>query len=142
VTNINRLIIFCTLIFAVINTSCTTHYQVSTNLDKKNFQQYFSAGKVKIYNDEKEIKTQYKFKGAVEGQDCQQKAHHAIPSKINARTDARRKAFSLHANAVVFSGCVELNQEQLSQLNSNDTQQCHAITICYAKSYAMHELIK
>lgn len=117
--------------------SCSTP-NVSTNLDKENFSNYFSAGNVEIYKSEKDINARYQFIGAVEGQDCQIKAHHAVPDEINARTQARRQAFDNQANGIVFSNCALLTQEQLTQLNSsNDAQQCYAIIICYAKAYAI-----
>ena len=118
-------------------TSCSVPY-VSTNLDKSNFSNYFSPSNVKIYKSESDIKTRYQFIDTVEGEDCQSKAHHALPDEINARTQARLNAFSLNANGVVFSKCAVLTQEELSSLNkSNDAQQCHSIIICYAKAYAI-----
>jgi len=121
----------------VLLASCSTQ-NVSTNLDKENFSDYFSAANVEIYQSEKDINASYQFIGAVEGQDCQIKAHHAVPDEINARTQARRQAFGKQANGIVFSNCALLGQEQLAQLNnSNDAQQCHAIVICYAKAYAI-----
>jgi len=117
--------------------SCSTGY-VSTNLDKENFSDYFSASNVEIYSSEKEFNARHQFIGMVEGQDCQVKAHHAVPDEINARTQARRQAFDNKANGIVFSNCALLSQEKLAQLNSsNDAQQCHAIVICYAKAYAI-----
>jgi RcsF protein len=111
---------------------------VSTNLDKKNFSDYFSAGNVEIYKNEKEINARYQFIGSVEGQDCQAKSHHAVPDEITARTQARRQAFDKKANGIVFSQCALISQEQLAQLNNtNDAQQCFAIVICYAKAYAI-----
>lgn len=131
---ITSLIILTT---SILITSCSNRY-VSTNLDQENFEQYFSASKVKIYNSEKDINARYQFIDSVEGQDCQIKPHHAIPDEINARTRARQKAFEKNANGVVFSGCALLTQDQLAQLSkSNDAQQCHAIIICYAKAYAI-----
>jgi len=121
----------------ILMASCSTH-NVSTNLDKQNFSNYFSAANVEIYQSEKDINASYQFIGAVEGQDCQIKAHHAVPDEINARTQARRQAFDKQANGIVFSNCALLPQEQLAQLNnSNDAQRCHAIVICYAKAYAI-----
>jgi len=121
----------------ILMASCSTH-NVSTNLDKQNFSNYFSAANVEIYQSEKDINASYQFIGAVEGQDCQIKAHHAVPDEINARTQARRQAFDKQANGIVFSNCALLAQEQLAQLNnSNDAQRCHAIVICYAKAYAI-----
>ena len=82
----------------------------------------------------------YQFISAVEGQDCQTKPHHALPDEINARTEARRQAFNKKANAVIFTGCAALDQEQLAQLgNSNDAKQCHAIIICYAKAFVVNQ---
>lgn len=118
-------------------TSCSSGY-VSTNLDKQNFSDYFSASNVEIYQSEKNIKGRYQFIGAVEGQDCQNKPHHAVPDEINARTQARRHAFEINANGIVFSNCALLSPEQLAQFNnSNDAQQCHSVIICYAKAYAV-----
>lgn len=131
---INPIIVLLT---TALLASCANH-NVSTNLDKENFNQYFSASKVKMYTSEKEFNARYQFIGSVEGQDCQVKPHHAIPDEINARTQARQQAFEQHANGIVFSGCALLSHEQLSQLNdSNDAKQCHAIVICYAKAYAI-----
>ena len=123
------------LITSTLITSCSNNY-LSTNLDKGNFDDYFSASNIKIYQSEKAINGRYQFIGSVEGQDCQVKPHHAVPDEINARTQARQQAYNEHANGVVFSNCVLLSKEQLQQLNnSNDAQQCHAIVVCYAKAY-------
>lgn len=116
--------------------SCSTNYQVSTNLDKENFKNYFSAAEVSIYDTEQEITTRHKFVGLVEGQDCQTKSHQAAPDKIIARTQARQQAFVQGANAIVFSGCAVFSPEQLAQLShSNDAKQCHAIVICYGRAF-------
>jgi len=121
----------------LLMTSCSNNF-VSTNLDKNNFKDYFSASNVKIYQREKDFNARYQFIGIVEGQDCQVKAHHAAPDEVNARTEARQQAYDKQANGIVFSKCALLTQEQLAQLNdSTDAQQCHAIVICYAKAYAI-----
>jgi len=123
-----------TLILLIFTSSCSSH--ISTNLDKDNFQKYFSAATVEIYQHEQDIPTHHQLIGVVEGQDCQEKSHHAEPDKINARTKARQQAFKKQANGIVFTGCAELSSEQLAQLSqSSDAQQCHAITICYGKAY-------
>lgn len=128
---------FIVLTTIILITSCSSRH-ISTNLDKENFSDYFSASKVKIYKQEKEIKTRYKYIGVVEGQDCQIKPHHAVPDEINARTQARHQAFEQQANGVIFTGCALLTSEQLAQLNnSSDAQQCHAIVICYAKAFVI-----
>ncbi|TPH12870.1 Rcs stress response system protein RcsF [Litorilituus lipolyticus] len=121
--------------------SCSSNYVVSTNLDKENFDHYFSASKVKIYDKESELPGPYKFVGLVEGQDCQAMSHQAQPDKINARTQARQQAYQHGANAIVFSGCALLDSEKLSKLNaSNDAKQCHAIIICYARAFKTKDI--
>ncbi len=133
-------ILYTSLLFLMtitLLTSCSVN-NVSTNIDKENFSHYFSAANVEIYQSENDINAHYQFIGAVEGQDCQVKAHHAVPDKINARTQARQQAFDNQANGIVFTGCALLTQKQLAQLNSsNDAQQCYAVIICYAKAYAV-----
>lgn len=129
-------LLFISLITTLI-TSCSANF-VSTNLDKENFNDYFSAAHVKIYQSEQDINARYQLIGVVEGQDCQIKAHHAVPDEVNARTQARRQAFEQKANGIIFSNCALLSQEQLAQLNnSNDAQQCYALVVCYAKAYAI-----
>ena len=135
--NMNRTLKLCVSPILLLLASCTSSF-VSTNLDKDNFSDYFSASHVKIYQNEKDINARYQLVGIVEGQDCQIKPHHAEPDEINARTEARRLAFDQGANGIVFSQCALLSHERLAQLNdSADAQQCHAIVICYAKAYAV-----
>ncbi|PHR80648.1 MAG: rcsF protein [Colwellia sp.] len=123
------------IIFVIILTSCSSSY-VTSNLDKNNFTQYFSASQVEVYSQETDIKTRHNYIGVVEGQDCQVKPHHAAPDEINARTQARRQAFEQQANGIIFTGCALLTSQQLAQLNSSsDAQQCHAIVICYARAF-------
>lgn len=129
--------IMSAVLLLLLTSSCSNRY-VSTNLDQENFSRYFSPSKVQIYQSESNIHGRYQFIGAVEGQDCQVKAHHAAPNEINARTQARQQAYSLQANAIVFSSCTVLPQAQLAQLSmSNDAKQCHALIICYGKAYAV-----
>lgn len=132
--NIRKITFVTVMVISVA--ACNSNYQLSTNLDKENFQQYFSAAEVKIYENESDMPARHKFIGLVEGQDCQEKSHHAEPDEISARTQARQQAFEQKANGIVFTGCAALAPEHLAQLSqSNDAQQCHAITICYGKAY-------
>lgn len=135
-------ILFSVITIITLITGCNSRY-VSTNVDRKNFDEYFSAAEVKIYSSEQSIIDHYQFIDIVEGQDCQVKPHHAAPDEVNARTQARRQAFEKHANGVVFTGCALLPPEKLAQLNrSSDAQQCHAIVICYAKAFAIKPTAK
>ena len=76
-------------ITAITLSACSSQFTVSTNVDKENFQKYFSHSQVKILEDESQLTGRYKLIGLVEGQSCQEKAHHEAPDEITARTQAR-----------------------------------------------------
>lgn len=116
----------------IVLSACSSNYTVSTNLDKENFQTYFSHTKVKIAEDESEFKGRYKLIGMVEGQNCQEKPHHAVPDEIAARTHARQQAFQQQANAIIFTGCALIDNDQASK-------QCHATIVCYGKAYQVEQ---
>ncbi|WDE03110.1 rcsF protein [Thalassomonas viridans] len=109
---------------AALMAGCSSQYKVSTNLDEENFRKYFSPTLVKIYQNEQEFTGDYRYIGLVEGQDCQVEPHHAAPDEINARTQARRQAFNKKANAVIFTGCTEI-----------ESQLCTRLLVCYGKAY-------
>ena len=121
-------------LFAIIGlTGCAKISTISTNLDRENFAHYFSPGQVKVVENEQAFASRYKLLGMVEGESCQAKPHLAAPDRIEARTQARRHAYQLGANAIVFSGCAEITP----QANS---KQCHASVICYGKAYQVENL--
>lgn len=111
-----------TLIFLIA--SCAKQYQASSNLDPNNFEEYFSVGKVKMYPSTNALPNNSKLVGLVMGEDCQAKPHLAKPDPIRARSDARRKAYDLHANAIVFSQCVTIEDEY-----------CHSMILCQGQAY-------
>lgn len=117
-----------TLAFSAMLSSCATPYSVSTNVDQRNFTQYFSQGAVNIYQDESRFKGQYQFISGVEGESCQTKAQYEKANLVDARTNARVNAHKLGANAVVFSGCT------LIEDNTAD-KKCITTRVCYAKAY-------
>ena len=114
--------------------SCSGNYTFESNVKADNAQAYFSASKVKIFEDEAEFKSSFQYVGLVEGEDCQKKTHLAPPDTINARTQARQAAFLQNANAVIFTSCTNI-----------ETKQCVAQVVCYGKAYklgAPHEPIE
>ncbi|WDE14506.1 rcsF protein [Thalassomonas haliotis] len=113
---------------AALLAGCSSQYKVSTNLDEENFRDYFSPTRVKIYQNEQEFPGDYRYIGLVEGQDCQLKAHHAVPDEINARSGARRQAVQKNANAVIFTGCADI-----------ESARCVSLRVCYAKAYQVLE---
>jgi RcsF protein len=112
--------------------ACSTQYTVSTNLDKENFQNYFSHVQVEVVKDERELSGRYKLIGLVEGQSCQVKTHHAAPDEVTARTDARRQAFKKQANAIVFTGCALIPDDEVNR-------QCEATMVCFGKAYQVEK---
>jgi len=125
----NKQVIALSIIAISTLAGCAKISQISTNLDAENFKNYFAPTSVKIVESETDFIGKYKLIGGVEGSNCQEKAHHSAADKIEARTDARQKAYDLGANAIVFSGCVSVQ-----------TNQCHANIICYGKAYQVEPL--
>jgi RcsF protein len=120
-------------LLAMTVTGCASNYTLSTNVDKENFQRYFSHSQVKVVENTSKFTSRYKLIGLVEGEDCQVKAHHAAPNKIAARTQARRKAFEQNANAIVFTGCALINDKQTSK-------QCISTIVCYGQAYQVEQV--
>ncbi|MBA6233580.1 MULTISPECIES: Rcs stress response system protein RcsF [unclassified Colwellia] len=128
-TNMLRLMLIAA---SITLSACSSQYTVSTNLDKENFQTYFSHTQVNVIKDESELLGKYKLIGMVEGQDCQTKIHHAAPDKVMAKTQARRQAFKQHANAIIFTGCALINDNQADK-------QCIETVVCYGKAYQIEQ---
>ncbi|QDP00919.1 rcsF protein [Thalassotalea sp. PS06] len=105
---------------------CSTNMQVETNLDEDNFTEYFAAGSVEVFNSTNELPGPAKFIGLVEGESCQMRASDAPASEADARTEARKKAAGLKANAVVFTSCIDI-----------DEPQCNQLLVCYGKAYQL-----
>lgn len=108
---------------------CADHYSFSSNLDNENFRDYYAPMTVKIYQNEQHFSGHYRYIGLVEGQDCQRAKHLAAPDEKIARTQARAQAFAQSANAVIFTGCVEV-----------EAKQCTAMLVCYAKAYLVESV--
>ncbi len=130
------------LILSITLVGCADDFSFSSNLDAKKIDDYFAPSNVIIYSSELDIKAKYEFVGIVEGEDCQQKAHYAPPNEINARTHARKLAFDLHANGIVFTSCVTIEAQQFAQklADGENSAQCHATLVCYAKAYNVESL--
>lgn len=120
------------ILMAIFATGCAKINDISTNLDRENFKNYFSPTKVKIVATEQDFTGKYKFLALVEGESCQEKAHHAAPNEIDARTAARRKAYKLGANAIIFSQCVTIEDDKAAKY-------CLASTVCYGRAYKVEQ---
>lgn len=135
ISKINKKIILILTLTLIGLSACSSQYSVSTNLDKENFKTYFSHAQVKIFQDESEFPGRYKLIGLVEGEDCQAKSHHGVPDKIAARTEARRQAAQQQANAIIFSGCALIDDDQANK-------QCIATLVCYGMAYQVEQFKK
>ena len=105
---------------------CTGNYTFESNVKADNAEEYFSASKVKIFNDEQDFNVNYQYVGLVEGEDCQKEPHLAAPDAINARTQARQTAYLKKANAIIFTSCIDI-----------ETKHCVAQVVCYGKAYRL-----
>lgn len=124
--------IITSVILLGLLTSCASQYHVSTNLDKQNFKDYFSPSKVKIYQTEQDFPARYKALGLVEGESCQTKEHQAPPNEIDARTDARKKAYDKGANGIIFSGCALIENDQADRV-------CLRTRVCYGRAFYLEQ---
>ena len=120
------------LILSLLAAGCAKINDISTNLDRDNFKNYFAPTKVKIVESEKDFTGKYQFIGLVEGESCQEKSHHAAPNEIDARTEARRQAYKLDANAIIFSQCVIIEEDKAAKY-------CLASTVCYGRAYKVEQ---
>jgi RcsF protein len=103
---------------------CAGNYTFESNVKADNAEEYFSASKVKIYDNEQAFDASYQYVGLVEGEDCQKEPHLAAPDAINARTQARQIAYLQKANAIIFTSCIDI-----------ETKHCVAQVVCYGKAY-------
>lgn len=105
---------------------CRSIPMVSTNLDKENFERYYAPSSVKMYETEQSLPNERHYLGLVEGDSCQIKPNDAPANDADARTDARRKAASKKADAIVFTTCVAIKDNQ-----------CISSRVCYGKAFKL-----
>ncbi|WP_448569924.1 Rcs stress response system protein RcsF [Thalassotalea ganghwensis] len=106
---------------------CTSNIAIDSNLDPSNIEAYFSFQQVNVIESLEQISSPYKILGVIEGEACQQKAHHQLPSTSEARTDARRKAANIGANAIYFSSCTLIEHNEANK-------HCVATQVCYGQA--------
>lgn len=105
-------------------TGCATTFSSNDDPNQDKMTEYFSASKVRIYNNEQELPKPYKFLGLVEASDCQLSPDLIAPDAINARTNARQQAFKQKADAIIFTGCTLI-----------EPKGCHQELMCVGKIY-------
>lgn len=115
-----RLII---IIFIILLSGCS-NYRFTSNIDKKNVDEYFKPSEVTIYDKKALLDLEYTVLGAVEGSSCQVKEKN-VPADIKeARTKARIHANNMHANGIVFQSCLHFKKDE----------SCITNIICYGRA--------
>jgi len=109
-------------LFLVFIGGCS-HFEYSTNVSKKNFEQYFKPSQVRVYKKSDLKNLDYNIIGAVDGSSCQQKENDLPASEREARTNARVNAANMHANGIVFQTCLTIKPDKT----------CLSNIICYAR---------
>jgi len=94
----------------ILLSACAGEYRFSSNLDSNAINDYFKAGDVKLYENNRLPIGPYEVKGLVEGETCQVGQHDAPASIIEARTIARRAAADKQANGLIIKNCVRLQE--------------------------------
>lgn len=110
-------------IFVLLN-GCADHYQVNSNLDPQNFQQYFKTSSVQEMTNQQLRQYNYTVISTVEGNSCQEKSNQPPANISDAKVDALRKAADVKANAIVFSTCTTYPADNV----------CFSSISCYAKA--------
>ena len=116
----NRLFI---IIFIAFISGCS-QYQFTSNLDKKNFDEYFKPSQVTIYEKSELLNLKHTTLGAVDGSSCQEEPKD-LPANIKeARTNARINAAGMYANGIVFQTCLNFEPDNF----------CVSNIICYGQA--------
>ncbi|WP_406666682.1 Rcs stress response system protein RcsF [Gallaecimonas sp. GXIMD1310] len=97
------------VLLPLLLTGCASQYAVHTNLDKENFSHYFAPSGVKLVTADSLAGQSYQVLAMVSGDSCQQQPNLPPANASDARTDARRKAAKLGANALLVRQCLTLS---------------------------------
>ncbi|ENY73013.1 lipoprotein [Aeromonas diversa CDC 2478-85] len=116
------------LMMPLLASGCA-NYAFNSNLDKKNFDEYFKPSGVEIYQQDQLADLNYLYLGTVEGQSCQEGSNQPVPSAANARTEARTRAADLGGNGLVLDKCSE----------RSDTPGCLKQIVCYGQAIKVAE---
>lgn len=110
--------------------SCAQTYEIHTNLDKENFEDYFKPSQVKIV-PLAELPKGFKSIAAISGASCQKTSNDRPASKAEATAQARIAAAELNANGVVVDVCETQQQTEIPE--------CHVLLTCYARALTLPE---
>lgn len=114
------------LIVALLLSACASDYQVNTNLDRQNFENYFKPSSVIIYNADTLPEGSQRLTD-VTGTSCQATPEDVPASGADARTQARIKAADVGANALVIDVC----DSEVDTRNPN----CSELITCFGRAF-------
>ena len=115
---------FILLTCALLSISACSNFHSTSNLDRKNFEDYFKPSQVTIYKKSELTEIEYDVLGAVEGSSCQIEENAPIADIREARTNARINAAVLKANGIVFQTCINFEKDNA----------CISNIICYGRA--------
>lgn len=122
---------YAILLLLGLSAGCS-NYSFHSNLDKKNFTEYFKPSSVRLVEKSDLDDLNYLILGTVEGNSCQEDANQAPPSMGEARTSARERAADMSGNALLISKCIELGK----------TPGCVASVTCYGQAIKISDADK
>ncbi|MFT6926953.1 MAG: RcsF protein [Psychromonas sp.] len=116
---------FIIISFAALLSAACSNLNFSSNIDKKNFDEYFKPSQVTVYEKSQLQDLDYKFIAAVDGSSCQQEENDRPADIKEARTNARIKAAEMKANGIVFQSCLTFERDA----------SCVSNIICYGRAF-------
>lgn len=119
-----RLNIFLVALLTCFATSCSW-FSFSSNIDPKNFKEYYKSSLVKPYSKEEFFKLEsYTDLGLVEGISCKMTDEEPEPNENLAFRVLLEKAYEIGADGVVVGKCVHLE----------NTLDCLSEYTCYGQA--------
>lgn len=114
---------FFIIAFIVFISGCS-QYLFTSNLDKKNFEEYFKPSQVTVYEKSELANLNHTTLGAIDGSSCQEEEKDLPASIEEARTNARINAADMRANGILFQTCLNFEPDNF----------CVSNIICYGQA--------
>lgn len=106
-------------------TACSQTYDVHTNMDPGNFQEYFKPSQVKLIEADS-LPAGTRSLAAVTGSSCQQTSTDKPVDPAEARTQAKVAVADIGGNALVIDVC---ETQEFTEMPS-----CHKLLTCYGRA--------
>ncbi len=123
-----KMFMFWPTFTACLLTACSS-VSFDSNLNPHNFSEYFKPSQVETVTYAELADKTYSVLGAVHALSCQQNADDFPANAADARTELKRKAADMGANALVIHQCVR----------AEDTGACTLSVTCYGDAIYVPE---